>query len=56
MGIGWWLDKVFDTRPWLLLIFTGLGIAAGFLNLVKSSRDTMREAEGDEESDKRGSS
>ena len=47
MGIGWWLDKLLHTRPWLLVIFTGLGIAAGFRNLFKYSRDTMREVEGD---------
>jgi F0F1-type ATP synthase assembly protein I len=46
MGIGWWLDKLFHTRPWLLVIFTGFRIAAGFYNLVKSSRDRMRAAEG----------
>jgi len=52
MGIGWWLDKLFHTQPWLLVIFTGLGIAAGFRNLFKYSRDKMREAEGDGESEK----
>lgn len=52
MGVGWWLDKLFHTQPWLLVIFTGFGIAAGFRNLIKSSRDKMRAAEGEDESDK----
>jgi ATP synthase protein I len=55
MGIGWWLDKFFHTQPWLLVIFTGLGIAAGFRNLIKYSRDKMREVEGDGKSDKTNS-
>lgn len=47
MGFGWGLDKLFHTQPWLLVIFTGFGIATGFYNLVRSSRDTMRKTEGD---------
>jgi ATP synthase protein I len=51
MGTGWWLDRFFHTRPWLLVIFTGFGIAAGFYNLIRSSRDRMRAAEGDGKND-----
>jgi ATP synthase protein I len=29
---GYWLDKKFDTSPWLTLIFLILGIIAGFRN------------------------
>jgi ATP synthase protein I len=47
MGIGWWLDRVFHTRPWLLVIFTGFGIVAGFRNLIRSAEKTMRDVEGD---------
>jgi ATP synthase protein I len=31
--IGYYLDKWFDTRPWLSLLFLGFGIAAAFRNL-----------------------
>lgn len=31
--IGFYLDKYFDTRPWLTFIFLGFGIAAAFRNL-----------------------
>jgi ATP synthase protein I len=41
LGIGVWLDRKFDTSPWLMLIFLGLGIAAGYRNIglaIKKSR------------------
>jgi len=31
--VGHYLDKIFGTAPWLLLIFLGFGIAAAFRNL-----------------------
>lgn len=33
--IGWGLDKLFHTSPWLTFIFTGLGVAAAFVNLFR---------------------
>jgi ATP synthase protein I len=43
LAIGVWLDRhVFDTTPWLTLIFLGFGIAAGFRNIglaIKKSRN-----------------
>ena len=41
LGIGVWLDRKFNTSPWLMLIFLGLGIAAGYRNIglaIKKSR------------------
>ena len=42
LAIGIYLDrKVFNTTPWLTLIFLGLGIAAGYRNIglaIKKSR------------------
>jgi ATP synthase protein I len=38
LGIGYFLDKVFHTDPYLLIIFTLYGIAAGFVNLVKMTK------------------
>jgi len=35
---GWWLDKKFDTQPWLLLIGLALGIAAGFSNIYRAGQ------------------
>ncbi len=33
VGVGYYLDKQFGTGPILLVIFTFLGIAAGFRNI-----------------------
>ena len=41
LGIGVYLDKRFDTSPWLTLVFLGFGIAAGYRNIglaIKKSR------------------
>ena len=46
-GIGWGLDKVLGTSPWLLLVFLGLGIAAGITNLMRTYRQIMAESGGD---------
>jgi ATP synthase protein I len=37
-GIGFGLDRLFHTRPWLMLVFAALGLAAGFVNLVRAAR------------------
>jgi len=42
LGIGVYLDRRFDTTPWLTLIFLGFGIAAGYRNIglaIKKSRE-----------------
>jgi ATP synthase protein I len=37
--IGWafgrWLDGMLGTEPWLMLLFTLMGIAAGFIELFR---------------------
>jgi F0F1-type ATP synthase assembly protein I len=38
--VGRWLDVVCHTRPWLTIILTGCGIAAGFVNLFRAGRGT----------------
>jgi ATP synthase protein I len=43
LGIGVYLDtKVFDTSPWLTLIFLVLGIAAGFRNIGHAMRKVKK--------------
>jgi F0F1-type ATP synthase assembly protein I len=37
-GIGFGLDRLFHTSPWLMLIFAALGLAAGFVNLLRAAR------------------
>jgi ATP synthase protein I len=38
MAIGWFLDRTFGTQPWCLVIFTALGIVAGFRNMIVAAR------------------
>ena len=33
--MGYFLDKLLGTDPWLLIIFTLLGVASGFLSLFR---------------------
>lgn len=33
--IGWVLDRLLGTSPWLLLVFLGLGIVAAFRNIIR---------------------
>jgi ATP synthase protein I len=35
LALGLWLDRVFDTSPWLTVIFLLLGIVAGFRNFYR---------------------
>ena len=32
---GYWMDKMFGTRPWLTVIFTIFGLIAAFVNLFR---------------------
>ena len=43
MGIGWFLDRTFKTQPWCLVIFTALGIVAGFRNMIVAARKAAAE-------------
>jgi ATP synthase protein I len=42
-GIGWGLDWVLGSRPWLFLLFFLLGFAAGVLNVVRAYERMERE-------------
>lgn len=48
-GIGWFLDGWIGTRPWLMLVFLALGMAAGTLNAFRESKRM-----GDEQGPERG--
>jgi len=37
--IGFILDKTFDTKPWLILIFFFVGVIAGITNVIKSAKN-----------------
>jgi ATP synthase protein I len=38
LAIGYWLDKLFNTSPWLTIIFLILGIVSGFRELIRMAR------------------
>ena len=38
LGIGYWLDRLFNTSPWLTIIFLILGIVSGFRDLIRMAR------------------
>jgi F0F1-type ATP synthase assembly protein I len=39
---GRWLDGLFGTAPWLMIIFALFGIAAGFINLFRITAQAGR--------------
>ena len=40
--IGFILDKTFDTKPWLILIFFFVGVVAGITNVIKSAKKMQK--------------
>ncbi|MEW6614575.1 MAG: AtpZ/AtpI family protein [Thermodesulfobacteriota bacterium] len=40
---GWWLDRLFDTKPWLTMIFMLFGIVAGFRSLFRLLKDIEKD-------------
>jgi ATP synthase protein I len=47
-GIGWGLDRVFGTTPFLLIVMVFLGAAAGFRNVVRVTREFDAKAARDD--------
>lgn len=46
--MGYYLDKFFDTKPWLTLVFLVFGIIAGYRNMFREmARIQRKEAEAD---------
>ena len=44
-AVGWFLDRWFDTWPWLLLLFLLLGAVAGMLNAYRAATRMSAEHE-----------
>ncbi len=44
--IGYWLDSLLGTKPWLMVFFTILGIIAGFRNLFSIISRVTRDKDG----------
>lgn len=45
LAIGYWLDGVFSTRPWLTIIFLLLGIVSGFREIFRMVRKEADQAD-----------
>ena len=41
--IGFILDTLFDTKPWLIIFFFFLGTAAGMLNVIRAANRMQKE-------------
>jgi ATP synthase protein I len=52
-GLGWVLDKVFKTRPFLTILLLLLGIVAGFINVYRSVKIEQEPDEDSSEDDER---
>jgi ATP synthase protein I len=55
MTIGYWLDEVLGTAPWMALLWMTCGAVAGFRSLWRLAKRMEREAEAEEEQKKGGS-
>ena len=42
-GIGWALDNLFGTAPFLLIVMFMVGVAAGFFNVVRTARQMEKD-------------
>lgn len=51
---GRWLDGVFGTAPWMMAVFSLFGIAAGFLNAIRTAIRIGREEDQDSKLSDRG--
>jgi len=48
-GLGWFLDKLLKTRPFLTILLLLLGIVAGFVNVYRSVKAEQEPDEEDED-------
>lgn len=52
-AIGWGLDWLLGTGPWLLLLFFFLGIAAGIRNVIRTAKEMNAAAQADLKAEER---
>jgi ATP synthase protein I len=41
-GLGWYLDKLFGTAPWMFFVFFAIGVAAGILNVYRTAGRVLK--------------
>ncbi len=42
MGIGFGFDHLFGTRPWMLILFTMIGFAAGIRTMMRTAEEIQK--------------
>ena len=42
-AFGFILDNWFDTKPWLIIIFFFIGVAAGIINVIRSAKKMQKD-------------
>jgi ATP synthase protein I len=45
LGAGYYLDGWLGTKPWLMLVGLGFGIAAGFVNLFRAVKKLEKDGD-----------
>jgi ATP synthase protein I len=43
--LGWWLDRWLGSTPLLMVVFLGLGAAAGIMNVVRTAKRMQADAQ-----------
>lgn len=47
--VGWYLDQLFDTKPWLMIIMIMVGAAAGIMNVMRAAKQLVIKEPHDED-------
>lgn len=50
--VGWYLDRLFDTKPWLMIFFIMLGAAAGIINVMRAAKQLTPKGTYDKDENK----
>ena len=50
--LGWYLDQLFDTKPWLMIILIMLGAAAGIVNVMRAAKQMVPNEPHDKDDEK----
>ncbi len=46
--VGWWIDKVLDTKPVMMLVLLALGMGAGLMNSIRTVNEMRRKQDARE--------
>ena len=41
--LGWWLDRKWNSFPWLMIVGAAVGFAAGLYLLIRAARNAFRD-------------